>query len=379
MLNGANSRKPDGTVRIGVLSDQGSPFLAGPGSILAAQMAIDDSDAVKGMKVEIFVGDHKSKPEVGAIVARQWYEQQGVDAIFDVPNSAVALAVNEVARELGKPLIVSGAATADLTGKAKSPSTIHWTYDTWMLAHSTGEAIVKSGGDTWFFLTADYAFGHTLERETEAVVAKAGGKVIGRTRHAPYAPDLTEALKEAKASKAKIIGLANAGSDTTNAIEQAASLGIFEAGQNLAALLCFITDVHGVGLNKAQGLILTETFYWDHNEQTRDFANRFQAVSGGIYPTMVHAGVYSSVIHYLKSVDAAKTVEGSAVVRKMKELPTDDLAFGKGYVRSDGRKMHPAHLFEVKRPAESKYRYDYYKLRSTISAEKAFRPEGAHE
>lgn len=377
MLNGANSRKPDGLIKLGILNDHGSSFLAGPASILAAQLAVDDFLAAnKGTKIEIVVGNHRSKPDLGAAIARQWFECEGVDAIFDMPNSAVALAVNEVSRELAKPLIVSGAASADLTGKAKSPSTIHWTYDTWMLAHSTGEAIVKTGGDTWFFVTADYTFGHTLEAETSDVVTKAGGKVLGHALHKLYDPDLTAPLLEAKKSGAKIIALANAGRDTTNCIKQAAALGIFEGGQNLAALLCFVTDVHGLGLDKAQGLIFTETFYWDQNEGTRAFAERFQKVSQGIYPTMVHAGVYASILHYLKAVKAIGSTDGPAVIAKMKEMPTDDPLFGKGYIRQDGRKIHPAYLFEVKGPAESKYPYDYYKVRSTIPGETAFRPEG---
>jgi branched-chain amino acid transport system substrate-binding protein len=326
------------------------------------------------MKVEIVSADHQNKPDVGSSIARQWLDVDKVDVIVDVPNSGVALAVNQIIRDKGKALLVSGAATADLTGKACSPNTIHWTYDTWALANGTGNAIVKTGGDTWFFLTSDYAFGHALERDTEAVVTKAGGKVLGKVRHPLNTQDFSSFLLQAQASKAKIIGLANAGGDTTNAIKQAAEFGIVRGGQNLAGLLVFITDVHALGLDKAQGLILTETFYWDANDRTRAFAKRFSERNRQIYPTMIHAGVYSAVLHYLKAVEALKSDDGTKVIAKMKATPTDDPLFGKGTVRADGRKIHPAYLFEVKKPAESKGAWDYYKLRSTIPAEQAFRP-----
>jgi branched-chain amino acid transport system substrate-binding protein len=294
--------------------------------------------------------------------------------IVDVPNSGVALAVNQIAKDKGKAMLVSGAATADLTGKACSPNTIHWTYDTWALANGTGNAIVKTGGDTWFFLTSDYAFGHALERDTEAVVLKAGGKVVGKVRHPLNTQDFSSFLLQAQASKAKIIGLANAGGDTTNAIKQGAEFGIVRGGQNFAGLLVFITDVHALGLPTAQGLIMTETFYWDMNDKTRAFAKRFAERDRGIHPTMIHAGVYSAVTHYLKAVEALKGDDGTKVIAKMKEMPTDDALFGKGTVRADGRKIHPAYLFEVKKPTESKGAWDYYKLRATIPAEQAFRP-----
>ena len=374
----AHAQVSDGVIKIGVLNDQSSLYadLAGQGSVVAARMAVEDFGAAKkGMKVEIITADHQNKADVGSQVARQWYDVDKVDVIVDVPNSGVALAVNQITRDKGKAFLVSGAATADLTGKACSPNTIHWTYDTWMLANGTGNAIVKTGGDTWFFLTADYAFGHALERDTEAVVQKAGGKVVGKVRHPLNSQDFSSFLLQAQSSKAKIIGLANAGGDTTNAIKQAAEFGIVKGGQNLAGLLVFLTDVHGLGLQTAQGLILTETFYWDQNEQTRAFAKRFQQANRGIYPTMVHAGVYSSVLHYLKAVEALKGDEGAKVIAKMKELPTEDPLFGKGRVRQDGRKVHPAYLLEVKKPSESKYAYDYYKVRATIPADQAFRPE----
>src|SRR6185369_2414851 len=297
-----------------------------------------------------------------------------VDVIADVPNSAVALAVNQITRDKGKAFLVSGAASSDITGKACSPNTIHWTYDTWALANGTGNAIVKTGGDTWFFLTSDYAFGHALERDTEAVVLKAGGKVVGKVRHPLNTQDFSSFLLQAQASKAKIIGLANAGGDTTNAIKQGAEFGIVRGGQNFAGLLVFITDVHALGLPTAQGLIMTETFYWDMNDKTRAFAKRFAERDRGIHPTMIHAGVYSAVTHYLKAVEALKGDDGTKVIAKMKEMPTDDALFGKGTVRADGRKIHPAYLFEVKKPTESKGAWDYYKLRATIPAEQAFRP-----
>jgi branched-chain amino acid transport system substrate-binding protein len=376
--SGAHAQVSDGVIKIGVLNDQSSLYadLAGQGSVIAARMAVEDFGAVKkGMKVEIVSADHQNKPDVGSAIARQWYDVDKVDVIFDVPNSGVALAVNQITRDKGKALIVSGAATADLTGKACSPNTVHWTYDTWMLANGTGNAIVKTGGDTWFFLTADYAFGHALERDTEAVVLKTGGKVLGKVRHPLNTQDFSSFLLQAQSSKAKIIGLANAGGDTTNSIKQAAEFGIVKGGQNLAGLLVFITDVHGLGLNNAQGLILTEAFYWDYNEQTRAFAKRFAAADRGIHPTMVHAGVYAGVLHYLKAVQALKSDDGTKVIQKMKEIPTDDPLFGKGRIRQDGRKIHPAYLLEVKKPSESKYPWDYYKIRATIPADQAFRPE----
>jgi len=367
----------DGVVKIGVMNDQSGPYadLAGPGSVVAARMAVEDFGAArKGMKVEILVADHQNKPDVGSQIARQWYDVDKVDLIVDVPTSSVVLAVNQVTREKNKALIVSTGATSDLTGPACNPNEIHWTYDTWALANGTGSAIVKTGGDTWFFLTADYAFGHALERDTEAVVLKSGGKVLGKVRAPLNTQDFSSFLLQAQASKAKIVGLANAGGDTRNSIKQAAEFGIVKGGQNMAGLLVFLLDVHALGLPAAQGLIFTETFYWDMNDQTRAFTKRFAERNKGIYPTMIHAGVYSGVLHYLKAVDALKGDDGTKVIAKMKEMPTDDPLFGKGMVRVDGRKIHPAYLFEVKKPAESKGPWDYYKIRATIPADQAFRP-----
>ena len=376
-LGTAQAQVSDGVIKIGVLSDMSSLYtdLAGAGSVVAAKLAIEDSGIEKrGYKVELVSADHQNKPDIGSGIASKWYDAEKVDVIVDVPNSGVALAVNQITKEKGKAFLVSGAASSDLTGKACTPNTIHWTYDTWMLANGTGGAIVKTGGDTWFFLTADYAFGQALERDTEAVVLKNGGKVLGKVRHPLNTQDFSSFLLQAQASKAKIVGLANAGGDTTNSIKQAAEFGIVKGGQNLAGLLVFLTDIHALGLPTAQGLIVTNTFYWDQNDQTRAFAKRFSALDKGIYPTMVHAGVYSAVTHYLKAVEALKSDDGTKVIAKMKEMPTDDPLFGKGSIRADGRKIHPAYLVQVKTPAESKYPWDYYKVRTTIPADQAFRP-----
>ncbi len=373
----ASAQISDGVIKIGVLNDQSSLYadLAGQGSVVAARMAVEDfGAAAKGMKVEIIFADHQNKADVGSSIARQWYDAEKVDMILDVPNSGVALAVSQITRDKGKAFLVSSAASSDLTGKACSPNTIHWTYDTWALANGTGNAIVKTGGDTWFFITADYAFGHALERDTENVVLASGGKVLGKVRHPLNTADFSSFLLQAQASKAKIIGLANAGGDTTNAIKQAAEFGIVKGGQSLAGLLVFLTDIHGLGLQTAQGLIFTESFYWDLNEKTRAFAKRFAERNRGIHPTMIHAGSYAATLHYLKAVEALKSDDGTKVIAKMKELPTDDPLFGKGTIRADGRKIHPMYLVEVKKPAESKYPWDYYKIRATIPAEQAFRP-----
>ena len=373
----AQAQISDDVIKIGVLTDMSSLYadLSGQGSVLAARMAVEDfGAAAKGMKVEIVSADHQNKADVGSSVARQWYDVDKVDVIVDTPNSAVALAVNQITRDKGKAFLVSGAASADLTGKACSPNTIHWTYDTWMLANGTGSAIVKTGGDTWFFLTADYAFGHALERDTEAVVLKNGGKVAGKVRVPLNTQDFSSFLLQAQSSKAKIIGLANAGGDTTNSIKQAAEFGIVKGGQSLAGLLVFITDVHALGLQTAQGLIFTETFYWDRTDDTRAFAKRFSTANRGIHPTMIHAGVYSAVLHYLKAVEAGKTDDGTKIIAQMKSMPTDDKLFGPGSIRADGRKLHPAYLVEVKKPSESKAPWDYHKIRATIPADQAFRP-----
>jgi branched-chain amino acid transport system substrate-binding protein len=368
----------DGVVKIAVLSDMSSLYsdLGGPGSVAAAKLAIADfNPQAHGMKVELISGDHQNKADVGAGLAGSWYDRDQVDMIIDVPNSGVALAVSEVARLKNKVFVVSGAATSDLTGAKCNANTVHWTYDTWNLANGTGKAMVKTGGDSWFFLTADYAFGHALERDTAAVVEANGGKVLGKVRHPLNTNDFSSFLLQAQASKAKVIGLANAGGDTINSIKQAAEFGITQGDQALAGLLVFASDVAAIGLPTAKGLVLTETWYWDVNDASRAWTKRWQAERPGKWPTMAHAGVYAGVLHYLKAVDALKADgDGKAVVDKMKALPTDDPLFGKGVVRADGRKIHPAYLFEVKSPAESKYPGDFYKTRATIPVEEAFRP-----
>jgi branched-chain amino acid transport system substrate-binding protein len=374
----AQAQYTDGTIKIGVMNDMSGLYadLTGSGSVVAARMAVEDFGAnAKGLKVEIVGADHQNKPDVGSNIVRTWIDVDKVDVIVDVPTSSVALAVSEIVRDKNKVFLVSGAAASDLTGPKCTPNTIHWTYDTWALANGTGKAIVKTGGDTWFFLTADYAFGHALERDTAAVVEKSGGKVLGKVRHPFPGADFSSFLLQAQASKAKIIGLANAGGDTINSIKQASEFGIVKGGQKLAGLLVFISDVKALGLPIAQGLIFTEAWYWDMNDVNREFAKKFAAQNKGIYPSMIHAGVYSAVTHYLKAVSELKSdADGKAVVAKMKETPTDDKLFGKGVVRADGRKIHDMYLFEVKKPEESKGPWDLYNLRATIPAAEAFRP-----
>jgi branched-chain amino acid transport system substrate-binding protein len=370
----------DKNVKIGVLNDQSSLYadITGPGSTLAAQMAVEDSGlTAKGWKVEVISADHQNKPDVGTNIARQWLDVEKVDAIADVPTSSVALAVNNVIKEKNAVFLNSGAAASDLTTTQCSPNTVHWTYDTYLLANGTGKALVKSGGDSWFFLTADYAFGHALERDTIAVVNANGGKVLGTVRHPLNTSDFSSFLLQAQASKAKIVGLANAGGDTTNSIKQAAEFGIVAGGQKLAGLLLFVTDIKALGLNTAQGLNFTETFYWDLNDQTRAFSAKFsERMKNKAMPSMVQAGVYAATRHYLRSLEAlgGNPHDGLKVVAKMKETPTDDPLFGKGTIRADGRKIHPGYLFEVKKPSESKGPWDLYKLVATIPAEEAFTP-----
>ena len=377
-LGSAQAQVSGNVIKIGVLSDMSSLYtdLAGAGSVLAAKMAVEDSGIEKkGFKVEIVSADHQNKPDVGSSIARRWYDAEGVDVIVDVPNSGVALAVSQITKDKNKVFLASGPGTSDLTGKSCSPNTVHFTYDTWMLANGTGTAITKHGGNSWFFITADYAFGHALQRDTTAAVEKAGGKVVGSVNVPINTQDFSSFLLQAQSSKAKVIGLANAGGDTTNSIKQAAEFGIVKGGQELAGLLVFITDIHSLGLPIAQGLTFTETFYWDMNDNTRAFSKRFAPQDKGIHPTMVHAGVYASLLHYFKAVEALKSdSDGAKIVDKMKEMPTDDPLFGKGSIRIDGRKIHPAYLVEVKKPAESKGEWDYYKLVATIPANEAFRP-----
>ena len=380
IATGSVALAQDKTVKVGALSDQSGLYadLGGPGSTLAAQMAIEDSGlTAKGWKIDLISGDHQNKPDIGTAIARQWFDVEKVDVIVDVPNSGVALAVNNVVKEKNGVYINSGAATSDLTNAQCSPNTVHWTYDTYMLAHTTGQALVKAGGDTWFFLTADYAFGAALERDTTAVILANGGKVVGGVKHPLNTSDFSSFLLQAQSSKAKIIGLANAGGDTTNAIKQAAEFGIVKGGQKLAALLLFLTDVKAIGLETAQGLNFTETFYWDMNDQTRAFSKKFaDRMKNGAPPTMVQAGVYSGLLHYFKALDAlgGNPHDGIKVVEKMKSIPTDDTLFGKGEVQPNGRTIHSAYLFEVKKPSESKGPWDFYKLVGTVPGDQAFTP-----
>jgi branched-chain amino acid transport system substrate-binding protein len=364
-------------IKIGVLNDRSGTYadLSGEGSVIAARMAVEDFMAAdKGINVEIISADHQNKPDVASNIARQWYDQDGVDLIVDVPTSSAALAVSEVTREKDKVFINSGAGSTALTGAQCSPNTIHWTYDTYALAQGTGGAMVEQGNKNWYFITADYAFGHSLEEETSKVVQAAGGQVMGTARHPFPGTDFSSYLLQAQASGADVIGLANAGGDTVNAIKQAAEFGITQGGQDLAGLLIFITDVNALGLEAAQGLVLTESFYWDLNDETREWSRRFAEQNGGDMPTMVHAGVYSGVLHYLKAVEATGGKVTTDLVSTMKETPTEDPLLGAGMVREDGRKIHDMYLFQVKSPSESSGAWDYYKLLATIPAEQAFRP-----
>jgi branched-chain amino acid transport system substrate-binding protein len=374
----AQAQYTDGVVKIGVMTDMSGLYadITGPGSVVAARMAVEDfGAAAKGMKVEILAADHQNKPDVGSNIVRQWIDVDKVDAIADVPTSSIGLAVSQIVKDKNKVFLVSGAATSDLTGKACSPNTVHWSYDTWALANGTGKALVQTGGKTWFFVTADYAFGHALERDTAAVVEANGGRVLGRVRHPFPGTDFSSFLLQAQASKAQVIGLANAGGDTINSIKQAAEFGLVKGGQSLAGLLVFVNDIHALGLKTAQGLIFTESFYWDRTDASRAFAKRFAPQSKGNMPSMVQAGVYGAVLHYLKAVEALRSdADGRATVAKMKEMPTDDPLFGKGTIRSDGRKVHDMYLLEVKKPEESKGPWDYMKVRATIAAAEAFRP-----
>jgi branched-chain amino acid transport system substrate-binding protein len=375
-----SAQAQDKTAKIGVLNDMSSLYadIGGPNSVIAVKMAVEDSGLpAKGWKIDVLSGDHLNKPDIGVNIARQWIDVEKVDAVVDTPTSSVALAVSNLVKEKNAILINSGGASADITGKACTPNSLSVTYDTYMLANGTGKALTKAGGDTWFFLTSDYAFGHALERDTAAVVTASGGKVLGGVKHPLNTSDFSSFLLQAQSSKAKVVGLANAGGDTTNAIKQASEFGIVAGGQKLAALLLFINDVHALGLKTAQGLTFTESFYWDMNDQTREWSKRLQKLSPkGTMPSMTVAGLYSGVLHYLKTLETmgGNPHDGAKVVAKMKELPTDDALFGKGSIRIDGRKLVPAYLFEVKKPEESKYPWDYYKLVATIPAEEAARP-----
>ena len=366
------------TIKIGVLNDRSGLYadLAGEGSVVAAKMAAEEfGNKIGDATIEVVSADHQNKPDIGSAIVRQWIDTDGVDVIVDVPTSSVALAVSQIVKDKNKVFLASGPGTSDLTGKACTPNTIHWTYDTYALANTTGKAEVQSGGKTWFFLTADYAFGQALERDTTAVVKAAGGEVLGSVRHPLNTTDFSSFLLQAQSSKAQVIGLANAGGDTINSIKAAHEFGIDKGGQTLAGLLVFVNDVHALGLETAQGLLLSESFYWDQNDKTRAWSKKWSARMGGKMPSMVVAGVYSAVHHYLKALKALKNdSDGKAVVAEMEKLPTDDPLFGKGTIRKDGRKLHPMYLFQVKKPSESKGEWDLYKLVKEIPANEAFRP-----
>ena len=364
-------------VKIGVLTDLSGPYadLSGEGSAIGTRLAVEEFKAQnKDITVEVISADHQNKPDIASAIARKWFDQEGVDAVVDIANSGVALAVSQIAREKDKVFLGTGPATSDLTGKACSPNTVHWTYDTYAVSHGTGGALVKAGGESWFFLTADYAFGHALERDTSAVVLARGGKVAGSVKHPLNTSDFSSFLLQAQSAKTKVIGLANAGSDMINSVKQASEFGITANGTKLAALLAFITDVHSLGLNTAKGLVLTEAYYWDLNDDTRKFAKRFAEKAPGRVPSQIHAGAYSATLHYLKAVAALGSKSAKTVIEQMKKMPTKDVVFGEGSVREDGRKLHDMYLFEVKKPDESKGPWDYYKLLARIPADEAFRP-----
>ena len=376
LLMGVGAAQAQMSVKLGVLNDRSGVYsdLGGEGSFVAAQMAVEDFKASqKGIKAEVVSADHQNKPDIGASIARKWYDQENVDVILDVPTSSVALAIAQITKEKNKLHLNSGAATSDLTGPACTLNTVHWAYDTVQLANVTGGAMVRAGGDSWFFLTADYAFGHALERDASAVIKKNGGKVIGGVKTPFPGQDFSSFLLQAQASKAKVIGLANAGGDTVNSIKQASEFGITQGGQKLAGLLVFVNDIKALGLKTAQGLNFSETFYWDANDQTRAWSNRFLQRMKRM-PNMTNAGVYSSVLHYLRAVEATKSKEPEKVVAWMKANPFEDAVFGKGYVREDGRVMIDAYLLEAKKPEESKGEWDLLRIVAKVPAEQAFRP-----
>lgn len=364
-------------VKIGVLTDHsgGFAYLVGKHSVEAAQMAVDDfGGKVLGKPISVITADHQNKADIASAISRRWFETEGVDTITDVAGSAVALATQEIARSRGKVLLISGAATTELTGKACSETTSQWSYDTYAFAKGTASQVTKQGGDSWYFLTSDYAFGHSLQRDASRFVEASGGKVLGAVRFPFGSPDFSSFLLQAQASKAKVIGLAMSGADLLSAIKQAREFGIVQAGQNLASLVIYINDIEGVGLNVAQGLTLTTSFYWDANDETRAWAKRFMERSGGFIPNLITAGTYASVLHYLKAVEAAGTDEGKAVAAKMKELPVNDFYNKNVQIRADGRVMHKTFLMKVKSPAESKYRGDFYQQLAEMSGDESFKP-----
>jgi branched-chain amino acid transport system substrate-binding protein len=371
----AQGKLSDDVLKIGVLTDMSGLYadFGGPGAVLAAKMAVEDfGGKMFGKTIEVVNADHQNKADVGKNITQQWFDRDKVDATFENLNSAVALAVTALGAEKNRITVVTGAASSRLTNEDCKPGTgIHWVYDTISLANVVGKAVVKAGGDSWFFLTADYAFGHSLEKDTAEAVKATGGKVNGAVRHPLATTDFSSFLLQAQASKAKVVGLANAGGDTVNSIKAAAEFGITK-NQNLAALLMLVTDVHALGLNTAQGLYLSEAWYWDMNDENRAFAKKFEARNNGKKPNMNQVGVYSSVSHYLKAVQAAGTDDTAAVRKKMGEMPINDVFAKNGKLRDDGRMVHDMHLFLVKKPSESKGPWDYYNLKGTLKGEEAF-------
>jgi branched-chain amino acid transport system substrate-binding protein len=372
----ANAQISDEIVKIGVLTDMSSLYAdaTGKGSLAAVQMAVADyGGKVKGKPIEVIAADHQNKPDIGVAIARNWYDNDAVDAIFDVPTSSVALPISALTREKNKININSGGGSSDITGVACSPNTVHWTYDTYALSNVAGKAMVKRGEDTWFFVTADYAFGMALERDAANVVKESGGKVLGDVRHPLNSSDFSSFLLQAQASKAKVVALANAGGDTTNALKQAAEFGLSQGGQKMIALLQEITDTHALGIKATEGLIVTDAFYWDMNDETRAFSKRFNEKVGHM-PTMIQAGLYSATMHYLKAIDAVGTDEAPKVMTQMRATPINDFFAKNGKIRIDGRMVHDMYLFEVKKPSESKNEWDLYKLLATVPGDEAFRP-----
>lgn len=373
----ARAEISDNKVVIGVLNDRSGVYadLSGEGSVVAARMAVEDfGGKLDGKAIEVISADHQNKTDIGSSSARQWIDQDGVDVIVDVPTSSVALAIQQVTSEKDTAFLNSGAATTALTNDQCAPTFVHWTYDTYALSVGTGKAMVEEGGKTWYFLTADYAFGHQLQKDTAAVIEANGGKVIGSVNHPLSTSDFSSFLLQAQASGAEVIGLANAGTDMTNSVKQANSFGIVQSGQKLAALLGFIADIHALGLDVAQGLTLTTGFYWDRNDETREFAERFAKRMNGQKPTMIHAGVYSAVMHYLKAVKEIDDDGGAAAVSQMKKMPINDFFAKDGMICEDGRMVHDMYLVQVKKPSESKEPWDYYTIVRTIPGEEAFQP-----
>jgi branched-chain amino acid transport system substrate-binding protein len=380
-ISAARAQQPSIPLKLGVLTDMSSLYAdaTGPGSVLAAKMAVEDflaSPHKMNRPIEVISGDHLNKADVAANTTREWIDTNGVDVVIDAPNSSVALAARNIVQQKNRVFLISGASSSDLTGKSCSPNIVHWTYDTYALSTGTATGVLASGGKTWFTLTADYAFGHTMENDVRRVVEKSGGVVVGGVRAPINSQDFSSFLLQAQASKAQVVALINAGGDTINSIKQSVEFALVPGGQRVVAMVLYLSDVHSLGLKIAQGLQFTESFYWDLNDGTRAWTKRFAPRNNDRYPTALQAGVYGATLHYLRAVDALGGVstDGKAIVEKMKELPTDDPLFGKGTIRADGRKLHNMYLFQVKKPEESKYAWDYYTLIRTIPPEQAWRP-----